>query len=154
MRSFIASFGPRKRKWACDQAGVSESAIRAFENGDTQSLEETTYEKLSTWSYWTVEELKGDAPAPTRENILSRKSENGVRTTSDRAVSIVDTPPRTEDGPEREANMGEELRLEIVNKIWALPDEFLEGLKNHIQAIERAQERRVAHPTSRGRTGL
>lgn len=42
-----------------------------------------------------------------------------------------------------------QLRLEIVGKIWDLPDDSLHSLKKHIEAIEAALAERHARPQFR-----
>lgn len=155
MQAFVASFGRRKVNWVARQADVSEATLRAFLKAETGYMEEPTYDKLSAWSGWTVAELKGDAPIPTPNDILSRKNENGNRTVNDSLGIKSENVPGTTDGvPEREGQVARNLRLSIVNKIWDLPGEYLDGLKKHIEAIEDATGRGEARPQTRGKTGL
>lgn len=149
--AFFAAQGPRSRNRVCKRAKVSESTVRGFQEGRTQSLEETTYEKLADATGWTVAQIKGDAPAPDRCDILSQKRNDLARGDSDLTKGIGQNAFRTasaSDSPESEGLMSQ-LRLEIVDKIWELPDDRLQGLKKHIEAIERAVADSHARPQAR-----
>jgi hypothetical protein len=155
LKLFLQMQRPLSRNAVCNKADVSESTIGAFVRGapSPRYLTDETYDRLSKWSGWTIAELKADAPPPTRDDVLSRKSENGKGTRNDSLTALGHNTVRTEGGSEPEGRMGEELRLEIVNRVWGLPEEFLDGLIKHIETIERARVGRNANPQQRGKTG-
>lgn len=147
LEAFFTAHGARSRNRVCKRAEVSESTIRGFQEGRTQSLEETTYEKLADATGWTVAQIKGDAPAPERD-VAYHNSVIRQNVRSDTRTGIGHSVVRTTDSPESEGQMSL-LRLEIVDKIWGLPDDRLPGLKKHIEAIERAMAESQARPSAR-----
>lgn len=156
LKAFIDSYGKRKRNWVAIKAGVAESALRAFLAGKTAYLEEPTYDRLAFWSGWTVPELKGEEPAPSSDDIVSRKSGTEREQGNDLLTVIVQDDSRgakNGSGNHQEGDMVYQLRLDLVDRIWELPAERLEGLKKHIEAIEGAMAQ-LPRPHQRGKTGL
>jgi hypothetical protein len=138
LRAFVASFGDRKRNWICRQSGASESALRAFENGESQSLEEKTYDKLSEWSGWTVAELKGDAPIPSRQDILSRKTGTQQEQGNDSLRRKGQDTHKTADGPNSEEDaMPDRLFVEIMDRIDSLPPAYVSRLRRYLDRIDK-----------------
>jgi hypothetical protein len=156
LKALIDSFGNRKTNWVAIKSGVAEAALRAFLGGKTGYLEEPTYDKLATWSHWTVAELKGEDPPPSPNDILSRKSGTQPERGNDSFTMIVHddaSGARNGGGDHQEGEMVYQLRLELVDRIWELPAERLEGLRKHIEAIEMAMAQ-LPRPHQRGKTGL
>lgn len=145
LKAFIASYGYRKRNWVAIKAEVAESALRAFMKGDTTYLEEPTYEKLATWSGWTVAELKGETDPPTPNDIASRKSRNGVGTGNDSSTLLGQDAYRTDaNSPESEGqDMGDRLFIEILDKVNGLPPGHLHRLRLLIDRLDTAEGRAV-----------
>jgi hypothetical protein len=147
---------PLTRNAICKKAKASESTVGAFLRGGKRAprfLTDDTYLKLSDWSDWTIAELKGEAPEPSPEDIASRKNAKSVTKVSDSLTTIRHPVPRTSDSPESEGQMEDQLRLDLVDKIWIIPADRLEGLAKHIEAIERAVGQ-LPRPQQRGKTGL
>jgi hypothetical protein len=139
LKAFIDSFGERKRNWVAIKADVAESTLRAFMKGKTGYLEEPTYEKLATWSRWTVAELKGETDPPTPEDIVSRKSGTQHEHGNDSERNISQDGYRTSDSPESEGTkMADRLFIEILDKIDALPPGHLHRLRLLVDRIDSA----------------
>jgi hypothetical protein len=153
LKLFIDSFGRRKLNWVAGKAGVAESTLRQYLKGTSSYLEEPTYDKLATWSRWTVPELKGDAPAPSSDDIASRKSHNGTLTTNDleRNVSHSADLGASSDSHESEGEVAaDRLFIDILDKIEGLPPTHLSRLKRILDRIEGAAGHSAADPQKAG----
>jgi hypothetical protein len=152
--AFFNRYRPMSRNAICKKAGASESTVGAFIRGGKRAprfLTDETYNKLSTWSGWTINELKGDAPIPSPEGLMSRKSENKPDTGNDSETILSHSNGGGSDTPEREGDMVNQLRLELVDRLWGIPADRLEGLKKHMDAIEAAMAQ-LPRPHQRGKT--
>jgi hypothetical protein len=143
LQALISRYGRRKRNWVAIKAGVAESALRAFLKGDTAYLEEPTYEKLATWSGWTVPELKGETDPPTSDDIMSRKSGTPRERANDLVTDSGQNAYRTNAGsPESEGqDMGDRLFFDILDKLEALPPAHLHRLRVVIDRMDVAEGR-------------
>jgi hypothetical protein len=164
LRLFFKRQLPMSRNAVCKAVSkatgstMSESTLGAFIRGGLNSPRfptDDTYNKLSTWSKWTIAELKGDAPVPSPEDIVSRKSDPSAPKLSDLETTFhQDNPNGARNGDDhQEGDMVYQLRLDLVERIWEIPAERLESLKKHIEAIEGAMAQ-LPRPHQRGKTAL
>lgn len=136
LKAFIDSYGKRKRNWVAIKAGVAESALRAFLAGKTAYLEEPTYDRLAFWSGWTVPELKGEEPAPSSDDIVSRKSGTERERGNDFLNGAGKTHNQTVGSLESEGEVPDRLFMEILDKIEALPPGHLHRLRLLIDRLD------------------
>jgi hypothetical protein len=146
MKLFIDSFGKRRLNWVAKQSGTAESALRQYLKGTSSYLEEPTYDKLATWSAWTVAELKGETDPPTPDDILSRKTGTPHEQGNDLLSRTGKNAHRTVGSPESEGDVADRLFIEILDKIDALPPGHLHRLRLLIDRIDSATGRSEGHP--------